>query len=299
MVQEMYMAKYSIRDLEKLSGIKAHTLRIWEKRHKLLEPKRTNTNIRYYNDADLKKILNIALLNRNGYKISKIAGFRESEMCEQVNELAKTSPEITSIIDGLVISMIEMDENRFGQIFSANIDKYGFEETILNIIYPFFEKVGMLWQTGSINPAQEHFISNLIRQKISTAIESTSLINNSRSKSFLIFLPEGELHEIGLLFYYFLAKKQGHRVIYLGQSIPYDDIESVQKIRTCDYILTSFSSAINGLDINNYLSKLAGEFKDKTILFSSFEYEGIKKHLPVNVIRIMNAVHFAEFLKSI
>lgn len=299
MLLEMYMAKYSIRDLEKLSGIKAHTLRIWEKRFKLLEPKRTSTNIRYYNDDDLKKILNIALLNRNGFKISKIAGFCESELSQLVNELASTSSEFANHVDGLVISMIEMDESRFTKIYSLSIRKYGFEDTILKIINPFFEKVGMLWQTGSIYPAQEHFVSNLIRQKISTAIETAPSIRNPGSKSFLIFLPEGELHEIGLLFYYFLAKKQGHRIIYLGQSVPFDDIETVQATRNFDYILTSFSSALSGLNINEYLMKLSGVFREKTILYSSFNYTGMNKHLPVNVRRIRNAAHFAEFLKSI
>ena len=247
------MANYSIRDLEKLSGIKAHTLRIWEKRYKLLEPKRTLTNIRYYDDSDLKRMLNIALLNRNGYKVSKIAELDSAEICKRISELNEKSTNIANRIENLVISMIELDEEKFRRILSEDISSYGFEYTIIHIIYPFFEKIGILWQTGTINPAQEHFISNLIRQKLMTAIDGISVHDPASSKSFLIFLPEGELHEIGLLFYYYLARKNGHKVIYLGQSVPFNDLESILKIQACDYIITAFSSNIHGTDINAYL----------------------------------------------
>ena len=225
------MANYSIKDLEKLSGIKAHTLRIWEKRYKLVEPKRTITNIRYYNDEDLKRILNIAVLNRNGLKISRIALFDNMEICNKISELSKNIYDTTSQIDNLVISMIELNEKKFENILSANIQQYGFEETVLHTIYPFFEKIGILWQTGAINPAHEHFISNLVRLKLCVAIDRIETDEKTNSKRFLVFLPEGELHEIGLLFYYFLIKKYGYKVppvvvpeehytvVYKGQSL--------------------------------------------------------------------------------
>lgn len=158
------MRTYSIKDLEQLSGIKAHTLRIWEQRYNLLSPKRTETNIRYYDDEDLKLILNVALLNDNGFKISKIVSMDRPEMRDEVMHLTERSLTHDDQIHALTISMIEMDEERFDKILSINILKLGFEQTMMNIIYPFMSKIGVLWQTGAINPAQEHFISNLVRQ---------------------------------------------------------------------------------------------------------------------------------------
>jgi MerR family transcriptional regulator, light-induced transcriptional regulator len=294
----MHMANYSIKDLEKLSGIKAHTLRIWEKRYNLVAPKRTSTNIRYYDNDDLKRILNIALLNRNGTKISQIATLDVIEICSRINDLSKNIYDTASQIDNLVISMIELDEKKFNKILSASIMQFGFEGTVLNTIYPFFEKIGLLWQTGAVNPAQEHFISNLIRQKLNIAIDGLLSEDKPDAKSFLLFLPEGELHEIGLMFYHFLLKKYGHKVLYLGQSVPFEDLDSVFKIRPVDCMITSFSSNINRIDINHYLLKLSKTFKDKQIYFSTFNYGGMISRFPKNLTRVQNATQFVDILKS-
>ena len=203
------MANYSIKNLEKLSGIKAHTLRIWEKRFNIVEPKRTNTNIRYYTDDDLKKIMNVAFLNRKGIKISNIAKLDNQEISKKISEFAEKYTDNGSQADNLLISMIEFDEKRIEKIINTSIMNFGFEDTILYTVYPFFEKVGILWLTGVINPAQEHFFTNLIRQKIIVAIDGVIEADISESKKFLLFLPEGELHEIGLLFYCYLIKKSG------------------------------------------------------------------------------------------
>jgi len=195
------MAHYSIKDLEKLTGIKAHTLRIWEKRYNLLEPKRTNTNIRFYDDEDLKRILNIALLNRNGIKISRIAGLDENEICDKISDLSKNYPDTENIIDNLVMSMIDLDEKKFSKILVRSTEERGFEDTILHLIYPFFEKIGILWQTGVVNPAQEHFVSNLVRQKLIASIDKLSENEQQDAQRYIMFLPEGELHEINLKIY--------------------------------------------------------------------------------------------------
>ena len=292
------MSHYSIKDLERLSGIRAHTLRIWEKRYNLLEPKRTSTNIRYYGNEDLKRILNVALINRNGTKISRIAALAENEIYSIIKNLTKTKSD-TSRIDNLVIAMVELDESNFNKILSVNISKYGFEETILHTIYPFLEKIGILWQTGAVNPAQEHFISNLIRQKLSVAIEKLQTPVKQNIKSFLIFLPEGEMHELGLMFYHYLIKKNGYKALYLGQSLPFEDIGTVIRIIPCDYIITSFSSFIQGIDINRYISKLSSDFPERKILFSAFDFADLKRVFPRNVTRLRNAEHFMEILKSL
>lgn len=293
------MAHYSIKDFEKLSGIKAHTLRIWEKRYNLLEPKRTSTNIRYYDDEDLKRILNVALLNRNGLKISRIAELDEEEMSDHISLLSTKHPDIENQIDNLVISMIELDETKFGKVINKSTSQRGFENSVLHLFYPFFEKIGILWQTGVINPAQEHFVSNLIRQKLIVAIDKLADHEKDQSPRFIMYLPEGELHEIGLLFYYYLAKKRGFRVVYLGQSVPFKDVSAVANIKACDYILTSFSSTFSGIDINDYLEHLSHSFPSQKIFFSTFDYEKLSKQLPENISRVKNANHFSEILEKI
>jgi DNA-binding transcriptional MerR regulator len=293
------MAHYSIKDLEKLSGIKAHTLRIWEKRYNLLEPKRTTTNIRFYDDEDLKRILNVALLNRNGIKISHIADLNDIEISGKISDLARSHPETANQIDNLVMSMIELDEKKFEKVLAKYTQLYGFEETILHLIYPFFEKIGILWQTGVVNPAQEHFVSNLIRQKLIAAIDKLPDTENRESQRFIMYLPEGELHEISLLFYYFLAKKRGQNVVYLGQSVPFKDLTTVANIKHCDFLLTSFSSSFNGIDINEYLLHLSQTFPKQKIFFSTFDFESITKAIPENVIRLKNAFHFVEIVAQL
>jgi MerR family transcriptional regulator, light-induced transcriptional regulator len=178
--------------------------------------------------------------------------------------------------------------------------QYGFEDTMTRIIFPFLMRIGMLWQTGVVNPAQEHFVSNLIRQKLVLAIDGIIEKDKPDAKQFLLFLPEGELHEIGLLFYSYLIKKNGHKIIYLGQSVPLTDIENIINTKDCDYFITSFASNISGLDVYEYLHKLSLTCKDKEIVFSCFE-EGIKENqkLPPNVKRIKDALHFKEMLMKI
>ncbi len=239
------MNNYSIKDLERISGIKAHTIRIWEKRYNLIQPKRTATNIRYYDNSDLTQILNIAILRENGHKISKIVEMKMDEIHQRVAEItAKEAPhpDQKNQIEGLTIAMIEFDDHRFEKILNNAILRIGFEETILKIIYPFFVKIGQLWQMGSINPAQEHFVSNLFRQKLIVAIDGYSGIVKEKAKQYLLFLPEGELHELGLLFYNFLIVKSGHKALYLGQNVPLPSIvETISQI-PIDYVVTTIHS---------------------------------------------------------
>lgn len=249
------MGNYSIKDLEKLSGVKAHTIRIWEKRFKIIEPSRTETNFRYYNDEQLKKLLNISLLNNYGYKISKIAGLCESDICKEVEKVASGEKVYDAQIEQLVVSMIEMDEEKFEQHLTNQILKDGFEEAMLHVVYPFFDKVGILWQTGNVTPAQEHFVSNLIRQKLIVAIDGLPKNTTPESKSFLLFLPEGELHEIGLLFTNYLLRKHAHKVIYLGQSLPLKDLAHVVRNRKPDFLVTYITSPIEG-GIKEYIQAM-------------------------------------------
>ena len=267
------MSNYSINDLEKLSGIKAHTLRIWEKRYGLLSPKRTSTNIRYYDDDDLKRLLNIAFLNRNGVKISKIAQASREEITSKVSEVMMNRAEISQSandeVDSMVVAMIDLDELKFVNHLDFLSQRYSFEEVMRLVIYPFLEKIGVLWQVGTITPAQEHFISNLIRQKLIVAIDSVGVeLVDDESRVFVLFLREGELHELGLLFYSYLLKSRGEKVVYLGQSVPFEDLKQVVKIHDPDFLLTSFISPLALDDYKDYVNKLNTNFPSLSVLLT-------------------------------
>lgn len=291
------MSTYSIKDLEQLSGIKAHTLRIWEQRYNLLIPQRTDTNIRTYDDEDLKLILNVALLNDNGFKISKIASMTSEDIKEEVIRLTERSLTHDDQIHALTICMVEMDEERLDKILSSNIEKFGFEQTMFNIIYPFMSKIGVLWQTGAINPAQEHFISNLIRQKLIVAIDQQP--NANGGKKFLLFLPEGELHEISLLFSNFLIKSSGHKVIYLGQSTPNDDLLTVYKLHQPDYLLTVITTTPSSEYVQEYINGLSERFSTSKILVSGYQVIGQDLSFPSNVRQMNYLRDIKELLEEI
>jgi MerR family transcriptional regulator, light-induced transcriptional regulator len=275
------IARFSIKDLEKLSGIKAHTLRIWEQRYGILKPERTDTNIRWYCNTELKQLLNITLLYEHGFKISKIACLKNNDVISEVNKIIDSQFSICDQIRGLMLSMVELDEERFDKIISNNILHNGFQNTIEKIVYPFLHKIGIMWQTGCINPAQEHFISNLIRQKLITAIDGQIISPNKNSKKFVLFLPEGELHELSLLYFHYLLKSKGHKVIYLGQSVPLLDLQKVFEIRSPQYILSIFTHIQEHPE--KYIKELSTAFPKATILLSGCQLldKGIK--FPKNV----------------
>lgn len=293
------MASYSIKDLEELSGIKAHTIRIWEKRYSIIVPERTSTNIRLYSDDDLKKLLNISILNRHGLKISHLARLNQNELNEKVIHILRETSDTDIQIENLIISMIELDEWKFDKILSNSIIKIGFEETLVQLMHPFFEKIGLLWQTGSINPAQEHFISNLLRQKLIVAIDGQAPVSRDRKISFILFLHENELHELGLLFYSYLLKKNGIKVIYLGQMVPFEDLKIIIRIHKSEYFLTSFTTGISEKALKEYLQRIAGTFPDKTIFYTGYQTAKIRENLTENLIKIESVRHFQEIIRKL
>lgn len=292
------MSQYLIRDIEKLSGIKAHTIRIWEKRYNVVCPKRTSTNIRFYSDDDLKKLLNISILYRNGYKISKIACLKNEELTNQVYSIYREPRIYESPIESLIITMIDMDEKKFEELLSDNIMQLGFEETILKVVYLFFIRIGLMWQTGNISPAQEHFISNLIRQKIIVAIDGVITEEKSNKSKFILFLPEGELHEIALLFMYYMIKKRGHKVIYLGQSVPVNDVREVQNIINADYLITYFTSSKKLDDLSVEVKKMSELFNNTTLIVAGNQTDMLHKIREKNVKRIASLEELIEELEN-
>jgi MerR family transcriptional regulator, light-induced transcriptional regulator len=260
------MGKYSIKELEQLSGIKAHTIRIWEKRHKLIDPSRTPTNIRYYSDEDLKKIINVSLLNNNGIKISRIADMSLEQMNQKILEISELKNDASIHIDQLVIAMVDMEEESFEKILNNLILRFGFERTITEVVYPFLEKIGILWQTENISPAHEHFMSNLIRQKLIVAIDGLPLPPKT-AKKVLLFLPEGELHELPLLFYHYLSRKMGRRTYYLGPNVPHNDLISVFNVHQPDLMITSLITS-TAAPVEDYLKRISVDFPNTPILAS-------------------------------
>lgn len=293
------MAVYSIRELEKLSGIKAHTIRIWEKRYKLIEPHRTNTNIRYYTDANLKKILNVAGLNRQGMKISHIAMMSDQELKEAIMRESSETSSHETMIDSLVVAMIDLDPYRLDSIIEKSISKIGFRETVTSILYPFLHKIGILWLSEEVNPAQEHLVSSLIRQKIIAATDKLPKTFDPNSKKFLLLLPEGEWHEIALLFAQYLIKEARQEVIYLGQSVPYSDVLATGSSVNFDYIMISFTTQRPGFNAPICLQDLGGAFPDKKILYFSGLIEISQDELSDNHIPLNKVQDLTDFLNDI
>jgi MerR family transcriptional regulator, light-induced transcriptional regulator len=277
------MSNYSIRDLEQLSGIKAHTLRIWEQRYDILKPDRTDTNIRTYDDKDLKLVLNIALLKDHGYKISEISKMEADEMSKEVMMISDKQLNYPDQIHALTISMLDLDEERFEKIVSTNTLQFGFENMMVNIIYPFLSRIGTLWITGSIGPAQEHFISNLIRQKLIVAIDGQLPSLRQGAKRYLLYLPEGEMHELSLLFGNYIVRSRQNKVIYLGQSLPFNELAFACTIHKPDYIFSVITSVPGQDEIQRYVYRLAKEFPDTKILLTGYQVVGQDIDCPDNV----------------
>lgn len=294
------MANYSIKDLEHLSGIKAHTLRIWEQRYNLINPKRTDTNIRYYDQEDLKLVLNISLLKDNGYKISKIANMSKEELHKEVLIVSEKTTSFADQIYGLTLSMIDLDEQRFEKIIASNTLKLGFERTMLNIIYPFLSKIGIMWLTDSINPAQEHFISNLIRQKVIVAIDGqyNEGEQSPDTKKYMLFLPEGELHELSLLFANYLIQARNNKVVYLGQNMPFHDLRAAYNVYKPDFLLTVITSRPGELSAEEYLGTLCEEFPEAPILVSGSQVIGQDLTLADNIIQVSNPNQLVNFVEE-
>jgi MerR family transcriptional regulator, light-induced transcriptional regulator len=291
------MAVYSIKDLEKLSGIKAHTLRIWEQRYAIIVPKRTKTNIRYYTDEDLRSILNVTVLNKNGFKISKIAAMSIEERSLKVASLSEKNFEHDTQLDALTISMIEMDEYKFDKIISANIQQLGFERTMIEVIHPFLDKLGLLWLTGSIHPVQENFMSYLIRQKIIVAIDNLTLTLGRPTKKFLLYLPEGENQELSLLFMHYLLRSRNYKVIYIGQNMSIDDLRDVYQIHKPDFIYTMITETFTRQPIAKYLDQLSYHFKESKILVSGYQVIAQKITPNFNTIVLKNLQEIVDFLE--
>jgi len=255
--------QYSISDLEKLSGIQAHTIRIWEQRYQALKPSRTAGNTRYYDDTEMKRLLNIVSLSETGLKISQICALSDEEMQvyieKEIEALSTETKEFEPYISQLLHYGLSYDEMMIDQLFSKCISHYGLKVAYQNIIYPLLFRLGLFWQKDSICPAQEHFMSNLIRQKLFTAIDVLPMPKNPQS-TWLLFLPEDEGHDIGLLYAKFALKEAGEKVIYLGSHVPMPSLIQAVNENTVDHLLFFLLHTRLTTDAQNYIDLLTEQF---------------------------------------
>jgi len=289
---------FTIRDIENLSGIKAHTIRIWEQRYSFLKPKRSCTNIRFYNSDDLKVILNISLLNKHGYKISQIDKMSRETIFENVLSLADAEAKTDIVVNQLLGLMVAFDEIGFEKAINKYIAAAGIEKAILEILFPFLDKVGILWLTNHINPAQERLISNVIRQKIITGIDSLVSKITSSSK-ICLFLPEGEYHEISLLYVAFLLKKKGVPITYLGANIPLAELKTVVDVKKPDYLYTHVTTTGHGFNFEKFVASMNKEFKNITIIISGRLTSAYVKKIPQKIIFKKSLAEVKEFISTL
>ena len=292
------MTKFTIKDLENLSGIKAHTIRIWEQRYSFLKPSRTDTNIRYYSNDDLKAILKISILNKYGYKISHINKMSVNDVQARVAELNLAGAQQERIVNELIQVMVDLDISGFEKIIDKQIAANGIEKVILRIIFPFFERIGILWQTGHINPAQEHLTTNIIRQKLIVGIDQAKPVLKIK-RSFLLFLPEREHHELGLLLVYYLLKKRGAEVFYIGANVPLKDAQFVNDTKKPDFIYIHLTSTSPGFNFEKFIRLTSEKISKPKIIISGFPTHGYKKVLPKNVEFKHSLVELIEFISSL
>lgn len=283
------MAIYSIRDLEKLTGVKAHTIRIWEQRYGLIEPARTDTNIRYYTDNELRHLFNISLLNRHGYKISHLARMQPEEIAVKVADITENSVGPNAQIDKMTLAMLHMDEYHFEEILSAYSWEYGFERSMIDLVYPFLDKLNVLWLTSKVGPAHEKFVSNLIRRKLMCAIDKEQPGSLCDASCFLLYTPEHETQEMTLLFLHYLLRKRGQRVVYLGANTTLNDLRDTCQTLRPDFVYTIIQEPLSRQSVQAYVEAAAQASIGGQLLLSGMQLFINPIHLPPNA-KILNGL---------
>lgn len=292
------MNLFTIKDLENLSGIKAHTIRIWEQRYSLIKPHRTQTNIRYYSSDELKKVLNIALLNKYGFKISHIDRMSPAEIQQKILSLSHEEAQKERIVNELIQNMIDLDMDKFEHTLDTYIMNRGIEKTIHYLVFPFLERIGILWLTNHINPAQEHLVSNIIRQKLIVGIDR-AISHVKTNKKVLLFLPETEHHELGLLFIHYLLKKRGITVLYVGASVPVKDLEYICNLTKPDYIYTHLTTVTANFSFEKFVNQVAARIPETPLIISGQLAKHYNKKISPTVFLKKNLKEVTDYIESI
>jgi DNA-binding transcriptional MerR regulator len=290
------MQRFTIKDIENMCAIKAHTLRVWEQRYDFFSPQRKESKHRYYDNEDLKKLLRIAFLYHGGWKVSKIAALTEDDIAKQVLTLQEALPENSQNILTLLEAAIDFDEARFNAVLDKLIAVRGVEECVTQVCYPYLQRVGLLWMTSHIIPAQEHFSSYLIQHKIISETEKLQHASPS-SPTIIVFAPKGEHHELPLLFINFLLKKWGWQTIYLGTNLELKALPDTIKAKASHlflHLITNFT----GFEVDDYLETVCKTFSDKTIVASGRSIQLAQRQF-VNLKLLRSDAEIHEFVRDL
>ena len=292
------MSSYSIKDLEQVTGIKAHTIRIWEQRYNFLQPSRTETNIRSYSSEELKTILNVSLLNKYGFKISHIDKMSPDQIEEKILSLNQLDAIKERVVNVLIKEMVSLNMSAFEKQLDIYIGQKGVDKTITEIVFPFLERVGILWMTNHINPAQEHLATNLLRQKIILGIERLPAVS-AQNKNVILFMPEGEYHEIGLLFVYFLLKQEGIYVNYLGANVPMRDLVYLTTLKKPNYIFCHLTSPSKVFKLDRFISQIGQVSTTNPVMLSGLFMKDYKGKLPENIVVKKSLAEVIQLIQAI
>jgi DNA-binding transcriptional MerR regulator len=260
------MDQFPISQLAQFSGIKPHTIRMWEQRYNALRPNRSEGNTRYYSNSQLRRLLNMVSLTDYGYKISELSAMSDKKLFSLVKGMKEdtSSDSVSYFVSQLIAAGMSYDESHFDKIFSHCLLRYGWRDAYLKIIYPTLARIGIMWESNTLPPAQEHFISNLFRRKLFTAIDSLPPAKND-SDTWVLFLPEDEFHEIGLLFAHYLISLSGQKVIYLGSNIPLQSFDGLSKNAAVKNILLFLVHNYDNEELQLYLKNLVARFAGKKV----------------------------------
>jgi len=291
------MVIYSIKDMENLSGIKAHTLRIWEKRYNIINPKRTPTNIRYYTDEDLRHLLNVSFLNKHGIKISKIAEMDEAQLKENVSKFTDISLSADDQIETLLLFIFELDNYNVNKILDNYISQIGLEETMSELIYPLLEKLSLAWLTGSFHGAHESFITQLIKSKILRCIEALGNLAEGKF-TYLIYLPEGEKQELSMLYMHYLLKKNNCKVVNLGQEVSLTDVIEASRIVKPDFMFTILNNEMADNVFQSYVEDVSSTIKNGKFLITGYAAVTQQINWPDKTVVLKDLSETIDFITS-
>jgi DNA-binding transcriptional MerR regulator len=290
--------RFSISDIAAITGIKSATLRIWEQRYQIIHAKRSANNIRYYDDFDLRIFLNISCLIENGFKISEIAAMSDAQRVEKIQALSPNPHHSSFVIQELIEYTLSLNEKLFKSTIQNCINEIGIIETVLQYVYPFLSKVGVLWQTGLIAPAQENFASSLIKQRLIVAIDELAIPDTANGNKFLLFLPEGEFHEIALLLAQFMVRAKGFQSVYLGQNLPVPYVQELVLTYQPKYIVTVITTDLGAEVLAELMQNMASRFPDTTVLIAG---SAVSAHSPMpvkNCVPLCGVADLYDFISA-
>lgn len=293
------MAQYQIRELAHLTGIQPHTIRVWERRYQLLTPQRTATNIRFYTDEDLRRLLNVSVLCEYGLRISQIARLSPEQISREVERVTARQAASSHQLQQLVLAMLDLDEALIETLLTQAILARGMKNAMLEVVYPFLERIGVLWQVGTVQPAQEHLVANLIRQKLIVAIDGLGPPRpDATARRFVLFLPERELHELALLFAYFVLREHGYHVVYLGQNLPTDALISVVAQVRPEFMLTVLTVVPERAALQAFIRQLCEQHAEQQVFFygAQTHYEDLV--WPANAKQFASMLAFCNWVAS-